>query len=146
MVNIEKELNDLMGTGPVLNKHKVSFEFYTDHTAHVAAYFPGYDNSSPVALEIALPCSIPDVIKLLSLKSFYDIQTVTYSRLLELYFEGNAEVYCCVDGKQILNLNYSKKGSQLFAIEDNGTQHEVAEKLEKAEDFIRHTKSFFGLD
>ena len=144
MGNIEKELSDLMGTGPLLNKHKVSFEFYTNRTAHVAAYFPGYDNTSSVALEIALPCSIPDVIRLLSLKTFDDIQTITYSRLLELYFEGNAEVYCCVDGKQIHNLNYSKKGSQLLAIEDDGTQHEVQEKLERAEDFIRYTKQFFS--
>lgn len=145
MENIEKELRNRMGTGPFLNKHTVSFEFYNDSTGHVAAYFPGYDSSHPVALEIALPCSIPDVIRLLSLKSFDDIETITYSRLLELYFEGNAEVYCCVDGKQILNLNYSKKGNQLFATDDDGIQYEVHEKLEKAEDFIRYTKRFFGI-
>lgn len=145
MENIEKELNNRMGTGPFLNKHQVSIETYSNGTAHVAAYFPGYSNTSPITLEIALHCFIPDMIRLLWLKSFDDIETITYTRLLELYFEGNAGVYCCVDGKQILNLNYSKKGNKLFATEDDGTKHEVFEKLDKAEDFIRHAKRFFGI-
>ena len=81
----------------------------------------------------------------LSLKSFDDIHTITYNRLLELYFEGNAEVFCSVDGFKIPYVNYIKKGKQVFAIEENGTQHEVQEKLEKAEDFINYTKRFFGI-
>ncbi|MEP7374693.1 MAG: hypothetical protein ABI675_14960 [Chitinophagaceae bacterium] len=145
MESIEKELRSRMGTGPFLNNHKVSFETYTNGTAHIAAYFPGYDNFSPIVLEIALPGSIPDVIKLLSLKSIADIETITYTRLLEFYFEGNAEIFCLVDGQQILFLNYSKKGNRLFATEEDGTQHEVPENLKTADDFIRHAKRFFGI-
>jgi hypothetical protein len=143
MQPIETELKERKGEGPFHNGHGIDFEVSEDETALAWGRCPGFAEHNDVVLEVGFSADLKTFIQNLSLTYFEDIHTITPERLLELFWEGNAEIYCCVDLVQILCLNFRRLGHQVFAVDGLNQEHEVKEQLLLPADFIAYTKKVF---
>lgn len=138
-------LSLLKGTGPYDTKNNLSIEIATDGFLQIAGNFPGFTHPE-IIVETNLHCPIDQGIQLLSLKTEEDIDAVSANRLLELYQEGEAEVFCCVDQIKIFYLRFKKKGSGTVVFnDDDNSEHEISQLLQTPADFINYTCTYFGI-
>lgn len=145
MNELELVLQLLTGTGPYNTKKDLCVEIATDGFLQIAGNFPGFTHPE-IIVETNLHCRLNKGIELLSLKTVDDIDAVSSNRLLELYLEGEAEVFCCVDQIKILYLRFKKKGSGTVVFnDDDNSEHEINQLLQTPADFINYTCTYFGI-
>ena len=86
-------------------------------------------------------------VKALGIKNVQDIYALTPGRLMEVYYEGLAEMVCFVALEYTCCMTFQKLGSSIVAENESAVKHSVPlfEVLETPDQFIDYTKRYYML-
>jgi hypothetical protein len=98
-------------------------------------------------LSISFYCEQKEFVNMLGITRLQDIYTLTPGSLMELYYEGVAEMVCFVAIEYTYGMNFKKWGNVILATNERGGIHKVPRyyKLETPEQFITYAKRYYTL-
>ena len=104
-------------------------------------------NAADVRLIISFHCEPKEFVKALGIRSMQDIYTITPGSLMEMYYEGLAEMVCFVTIEYTYGMSFQKLGNRLVEENERGFKHTVPlfEKLETPGQFIAYAKRYYEL-
>lgn len=85
--------------------------------------------------------------KTLGIKSLRDMDELTPGRLMELYYEGLAEMVCFVYLDCMYGMTFQKEGDKIIAENERGHKHTIPvnEKMETPAQFIVYARRYYEL-
>lgn len=85
--------------------------------------------------------------KTLGIKSLRDMDELTPGRLMELYYEGLAEMVCFVYLDYTYGMSFRKRGNIITAENERGHKHiiPVVEKMETPHQVIAYARRYYAL-
>jgi hypothetical protein len=98
-------------------------------------------------LSVCFYCEKKGFVKILGIKNVQDIYAITPGRLMEMYYEGLAEMVCFVAIEYTYCMSFQKLGHIILAENDRAVKHTVPlfEKLEAPSQFIAYAKQYYQL-
>jgi hypothetical protein len=85
--------------------------------------------------------------KVLGISSLHDLDELTPGRLMELYYDGLAEIVCFVYLNCIYGMSFRKQGDLIIAENERGHKHAIPEieKPETPDQFITYAGRYYQL-
>lgn len=103
-------------------------------------------NREDANLSVSYYSEMTAFVKTLGIRNVRDINTLAPGRLMELYYEGLAEIVCFVSLQYTYCMSFQKQGDVVVAENERGFKHNIPfEKLETPDQFIAYTKRYYHL-
>lgn len=84
-----------------------------------------------------------DFLAKLKIRSLQDLDRVTESTLMQLYYEGEADMVCFVNAECLDCMSYRKAGTRTIAKNNFGHPHIVDALFESPLEFINYAKQYY---
>lgn len=104
-------------------------------------------NTEDTSFDVIFYCPMTDFVKLLGIKKMCDIDTVAPGRLMELYYEGLAEILCYTTLKYSYGMTFKKLGNMIVVENERGIKHTIPlfEKLDSPDQYIAYATEYYKL-
>jgi hypothetical protein len=104
-------------------------------------------NSEEGMVSVCYYSEMKKFTKTFGIRSLRDIDELTPGRLMELYYEGLAEILCFVYLNCIYGMSFRKQGDLIIAENERGHKHAipVIEKIETPHQFITYARRYYQL-
>ena len=104
-------------------------------------------NSMETTFGVSLDMPATEFVKLLDIKNIGDIDELAPGRLLELYNEGLAEIFCYITLEHFYSMGFKKQGNIIVAENDRGFKHTIPSFMppETQDQYILYTTEYYRL-
>lgn len=104
-------------------------------------------NTIDTTLSVSLYSTATDFVKLLGIKNISDIDNLVAGRILELYYDGLAEMVCFITLEYIYGMSFKKLGHTIIAENESGYKHTIPafKKIETPDQYILYTTAYYKL-
>jgi hypothetical protein len=106
-----------------------------------------WTDSEDAFLSVSFYSEKKGFVKALGIRNVGDINALTPGRLMELYFEGLAEMVCFVSLEYTYGMSFQKIGNIIVVENERGVKHIIPpfEKLETPAQYIAYAKRYYML-
>jgi hypothetical protein len=104
-------------------------------------------DTDDTSLSVIFSCLAIDFVKILGIRNVYDIDDLTQGRLMELYYEGLADIVCFITLEYTYGMNFKKLGNSIIAENERGFKHNIPafKKVETQDQYILYTTEYYRL-
>lgn len=101
-------------------------------------------DTEDTSLSVTICCPTIDFVKTLGIRNINDIDGLVAGRILELYYDGLAEMVCFITLEYTYGMSFKKLGHTIVAENDSGYKHTIPafEKIETPDQYILYTKEY----
>jgi len=104
-------------------------------------------NIAHTSLAVSFCSPMTDFVKTFGIRNISDIHTLAPGMILELYYEGLAEMVCFICLSYLYCMSFKKLGNIIVAENDRGYKHNIPAfvKLETPDQYISYTTEYYKL-
>jgi hypothetical protein len=104
-------------------------------------------NAEDASVSVQFDSEMKAFVKTLGIKNVRDIDALAPGKLMELYYEGLAEIVCFVSLHYTYGMTFKKQGNIVVAENERGVKHNIPvfEKLETPDQLIGYAKRYYKL-
>jgi hypothetical protein len=104
-------------------------------------------NTEDTSLSVSFYRPMTEFVNTIEIRNIRDIDDLTPARLMELYYEGLAEIVCFITLEYLYCMSFKKQGNIIVAENDRGIKRTIPtfEKTETPDQYISYAKGYYKL-